>query len=115
MVVDELKQSVEKWSSVSNETSFLESLEIILLLRNTAREQYAREQNPKLKYDESQWNNSEYKNIEILPRWNEISCVPQRPHLRENIIIGISTLIGFTILMFNFDCLEKILLLHCIS
>ena len=88
--VDELKQAVEQLPSkslvVDKRASLFESIETILSLRDNAREQHSRQLKTK-KAIESQWDNSEYKNIEILPQWREV-CVSQKPRLRKNIISG---------------------------
>ena len=59
----------------------------LLLLRKTAREEHSRQaQHPKEPAEE--WDNSEYKDVQILPKWEEV-CTNHAPsRLRKNIISG---------------------------
>ena len=88
--VDELKSVVEE--QINNTSSRdVESLEdlihTVVSLRDGAREQ-ALKQVKRGNPEEANWDNSEYRSIQILPQWNEVCEAQKPPRLRKNIVSG---------------------------
>ena len=59
----------------------------IIELRNKLREQFSVHKQS-TKYESIEWDNSEYRSIQILPKWEELCIRDLRSRLRPNVIQG---------------------------
>ena len=84
--IDKFQNTVEQLAKKGDiDSTLLCTLEDILMLRDAAREQHSLQSRQKTSKSAS-WDNSEYREIPILPRWDEL-CVNKKPErLRKNII-----------------------------
>ena len=96
--VEELKDTVARVLSNDDSTISLREqslgqlMETVMSHYDSARESYSR----RIKQDKSEdvdvdWDNSEYRNIRILPQWDEVCTEARPPRLRKNIVSGAYT------------------------
>ncbi len=84
--VEDLQRAVEQLpNSIPYKESLLEDIKALSLHLDEIREKHLKQN--KKKDCQSAWNNNEFKEIQIIPLWNEV-CTSQKPPLRENIISG---------------------------
>ena len=86
--IDEFQNTVEQLAEKRIiEDTVLCTLQDILMLRDAAREQHSKQSRQK-RSEGGGWDNSEYKEVQILPKWDEV-CISKKPErLRKNIISG---------------------------
>ena len=88
--VDELISVVEEHinnTSSRDAESLRDLIHTVVSLRDSAREQ-ALKQVMRVNPEEANWDNSEYRSIQILPQWNEVCKTQKPPRLRKNIVSG---------------------------
>ena len=95
--VDELKCTVARVLSLTSDDSTIslrESLgqlmETVMSHYDSARESYSR-RIKQYKSEDVNWDNSEYRSIQILPQWDEVCTAVKPPRLRKNIVSGAYT------------------------
>ena len=86
--IDEFQNTVEQLAEKGDiDDTLLCTLRDILMLRDAAREQHSKQSRQK-RSEGGGWDNSEYKEVQILPKWDEV-CISKKPErLRKNIISG---------------------------
>ena len=86
--IDEFYSSVERLAEKGDiENTLLCALQDILMLRDAAREQHSKRSRQK-RSEGGGWDNSEYREVQILPKSDEV-CISKKPErLRKNIISG---------------------------
>ena len=87
--VDEFQSTVKELSekcTIENRESFQAVLKDIVTLHDNARKQHSKQLKPSEHVDD-RWDNSQYKNVQILPQWYEIHT-RKKPPLQSNKIHG---------------------------
>jgi hypothetical protein len=75
---------VEELTTAQNVTDLAKA---VVVLRDDAREQHGRRVK-EIRYNDETWDNSEYKDIQILPQWDEVCVQRKPPRLRKSIVSG---------------------------
>ena len=89
--VDELFDAVKHLSTIDSAMLVAKAQEIVDLRNQIKQQSIPQKHDPSLVQDSQEWDNSEYRQIRILPNWEEI-CINDPPaKLRSNIVDGAYT------------------------
>ncbi len=87
--VDELYEAVSKGTMCHVSTTIVSEAEDLVKQRNEIKESHQRQkQAERLKGEEpkEEWDNSEYRQLPILPTWEEVCAIGRPAQLRKNIV-----------------------------
>ena len=86
--IDELNSVVVEQMNNTSNRDLQDLVHTVVSLRDDARKQALNQVMKHGNPEEANWDNSEYRSIQILPQWNEVCEARKPPRLRKNIVSG---------------------------